>query len=129
MKINLLLKAACAATLVSMTATPAVAGPENKAPNGAMPEKGTGCIVRGAEDQAYQPDADCSFRVVNKRNADGLLIFQVYQDKGTLQAGQEIDGAFQFSDNFMIGPFDCHLVETATPSGQYSSFQHCRRAE
>nr|WP_137677688.1 hypothetical protein [Parerythrobacter lutipelagi] len=126
MKRIILISIASAAALAAM---PAGAVPENKPVNAAEQIRNTGCIVRGGEDQPYQFDAECEAKITNKRDKDGVLQFQVYRDKGTLQPGQEIDTAFNFREDSTIGPFECTTVETATPGGQYSSFRHCRRAD
>ncbi|WP_284126623.1 hypothetical protein [Parerythrobacter aestuarii] len=115
-----------AAPVMAMLAIPAHALPENKPVNAAEQIRRDVCVVRGAEDQPYQFDNECDAKITNKRDKDGVLQFQIYRDKGTLQPGQEIDTAFNYREDVMIGPYECTIVETATPSGQYSSYRHCR---
>lgn len=114
---------------MAMLAMPAYALPENKPVNAAEQIRNDLCIVRGAEDQPYQLDEECSAKITNKRDKDGVLQFQIYRDKGTLQPGQEIDKAFNYREDIMIGDYECTIVETATPGGQYSSYRHCRLAD
>lgn len=123
---NYVLLAAGAAAIV---AAPLSAAPENKPVNAAEQIRNDICVVRGAEDQPYQLDENCDAKITNKRNQDGVLVFQVYRDKGTLQPGQEIDTAFNFREDSMIGNYECTTTETATPGGQYRSYRHCRLAE
>jgi hypothetical protein len=114
--------------MAGLAAMPAGAAPENKPVNAATHTQNDSCIVRGAEDQPYQLDPNCTGKFTNKRNKDGVLVFQVYHDKGTLQPGQEIDKAFNYREDFNLGPYECTIVESATPGGQYSSYRHCRLA-
>jgi hypothetical protein len=114
---------------VMLASAPAGAAPENKPVNAAEQQRNDVCAVRGAEDQPYQLDTECEAKTTNKRDKDGLLQFQIYRDKGTLQPGQEIDTAFTFREDSNIGSYECTTVETATPGGQYKSYRHCRRAD
>ena len=118
-----------AASVMALLAIPAHAVPENKPVNAAEKITRDLCAVRGAEDQPYQIDNECDAKYTNKRDKDGVLQFQIYRDKGTLQPGQEIDTAFNYREEVMIGDYECTIVETATPGGQYSSYRHCRLAD
>lgn len=114
---------------IMLASAPAGAVPENKPVNAAEQIRLDSCLVRGAEDQPYQVDTECEAKITNKRDQDGILQFQIYRDKGTLQPGQEIDTAFTSREDSTIGAFACTTVETATPGGQYQSYRHCRRAD
>ncbi|MXP45824.1 hypothetical protein GRI43_00260 [Altererythrobacter luteolus] len=116
-------------SLVAAIASSVSAAPDNKPIHAATQTQVTGCIVRGTLDQPFQADQECEATYVVKRNKDGRLIYQAYRDKGTLQPGQEIDTAFVNREEFMIGDYECKLVETAQPSGKTSSFRHCRLGE
>ena len=116
-------------SMIAAMAGSVSAAPDNKPLHAATQSQVTGCIVRGSLDQPFQLDPECEATYVVKRNKDGLLIYQAYRDKGTLQPGQDIETAFVNREEFMIGSYECKLVETAQPSGKTSSFRHCRLSE
>ena len=70
-----------------MAASP---GSDNNAVNAADPTSGLVCIVRGSETDPYRYDTACSYHRVDKFNKDGTRAWFRYQDKGTLQPGNEV---------------------------------------
>jgi hypothetical protein len=114
------------AFLAAATAAPLGAAP-NKPMNAATADKGTGCLVRGGESQAYAFDAACAFHVVTKADKDGNRVFLSYQDKGTLQSGQAApDKALRLDITNTIAGQSCSGTEVITPSGNYSSNLTCK---
>lgn len=110
------------ALAMAATSMPAHAAPENKAPNAAYPTKGTGCLVRGGQDQPYTTDPDCNFHWVRKYDKDGNLVSYKYQDKGTVQPGQSTPDRPVRTD---LSAGNCTGTEIVTPSGQYTSNYMC----
>lgn len=112
-----------ASAILLAASIPAVAAPDGKATNAAYPDSGTGCLVQGSETDPLLLDPDCKFHIVRKYDKDGNQIWFHYQDKGTLQPGNEVPTSTVRID---LSGGGCTGAEVVTKNGNYSSDLTCK---